>query len=284
MHLTILSRASRSYSTRRLAEAARAAGHRVRVIDPFACTIVLGGGVIRPLYRGRPAPRTHLCIPRLGRSAEEHGLALLRQLALLGIPALNSAEAIARARSRGAALQLLHAHAIPAPPVLLARGTRGVREAVEMLGGCPVILELLGTGGRGGQMRCESAASMIAAMEALLGMGHELLVRPVLKGMRSAARALVVGGRVLALSRGPGLQAKDRARLVALAESAARALELELASVELAEHEGAPRVLRVDTLPSLDHFEKSCGLDLASPIVARAVELAEAKCAARADQ
>ncbi len=54
MKLAILSRNAKLYSTRRLIEAARARGHRVRVLDPLRCYMHIAPGAFRIRYKGKP--------------------------------------------------------------------------------------------------------------------------------------------------------------------------------------------------------------------------------------
>ncbi|HYQ82174.1 MAG TPA: RimK family alpha-L-glutamate ligase, partial [Anaeromyxobacteraceae bacterium] len=58
MHLTVLSRSARIYTTRRLVEAARERGHQVRVVDPLEVELGLGGAGPALYHRRRRFPRT----------------------------------------------------------------------------------------------------------------------------------------------------------------------------------------------------------------------------------
>ena len=53
MKIAILSRNSKLYSTMRLVEAARARGHRVRVLDPLRCYLHIASGQFAVHYKGR---------------------------------------------------------------------------------------------------------------------------------------------------------------------------------------------------------------------------------------
>ena len=105
MHLTVLSRSSALYTTRRIVDAARIAGHRARVIDPLRCELYLRRGEATLTYRRKPLPKTDVCIPRIGQSVQAYGLAVLDQLARQDVPLLNGAYAIARSRNKIRCLQ-----------------------------------------------------------------------------------------------------------------------------------------------------------------------------------
>ena len=77
VHLTILSRRSAIYTTRRLAEAARLRGARVRVVDPLRVELHLEPGAPAALFGKKPLPRTDVVIPRIAPSIQAYGLAVL---------------------------------------------------------------------------------------------------------------------------------------------------------------------------------------------------------------
>jgi len=96
-------------------------------------------------------------------------------------------------------LQLLAASGVPVPATVMAATLRDLREMVELVGGVPVLIKLLTPAERPGVMVCESVQSMEAAMEAVLSMGHNLLVQRYVRRRRERdLRALVVGGRAVA--------------------------------------------------------------------------------------
>src|SRR5512134_3725557 len=77
VHLTVLSRSPAIYTTRRIVEAARARGSRVRVLDPVQVEMKLGVDGPALFYRGGPFPRTDAVIPRVAPSITPYGLAVV---------------------------------------------------------------------------------------------------------------------------------------------------------------------------------------------------------------
>jgi ribosomal protein S6--L-glutamate ligase len=138
-------------------------------------------------------------------------------------------------------------------------------------------------------MVAESLQSMEAALEAVLSMGHNLLVQRYVRRKRERdLRALVAGERVVAwverrprpgrllhtLARGAQLKAvKVPSALDAIAVQAARVVGLEIAAVDLIETEVGPLVFDVNSSPGLKGLERATGKDLALPIIGRAEEL-----------
>ena len=283
MHLILLSKSARFYTVRRIVEAARLRGHTVRVIDPLQCELLLGASGARLFHKGRPFPRASLCLPRLVPSNLRHGLSILEQLESGGVPSLNGSAAVARSRNKLRALQWLASHDVSVPSTILATSVESISRMVAREGGGPVVLRLLRSGEREGVMICETEQSMNAALDALLRLGHGVMVQQYVREERGRdVRALVVGGRVVAAARrvpetgrikrslGHDAQFEKCALSLPvrqLAERAARLLALDLASVDLLEAPSGVRVLEVNSAPSLKGIEGAVRQDLATEIV-----------------
>lgn len=288
MHLTILSRKAGIYTTRRLAQSARLRGARVRVLDPLRVEMHLdeNPGIS---YQQRKLVRTDVLIPRVAPSVQAYGLAVVHHFALMGVPALNDANGIAASRNKMRSLQMLVAAGVPVPPTVMAANAGDLRALVELVGGVPVLIKLLTPGEKPGVMVCETLQSMEAALEAVLSMGHDLLVQRYVRRKRERdLRALVVGDRVTAwverrprpglllhtLARGAKLKAVSvPAALDELAVKAARVVGLDVAAVDLLEAGSGPMVFDVNSSPGLKGLEAATGRDLAMLIVGRAEEL-----------
>jgi ribosomal protein S6--L-glutamate ligase len=288
MHLTILSRKAGIYTTRRLAQSARLRGARVRVLDPLQVEMHLdeAPGVY---YQRRKLVRTDVVIPRIAPSVQAYGLAVVNHFAMMGVPTVNDANGIAASRNKMRMLQLLAAHGVPVPPTVMAATAGDLKALVELVGGVPVLIKLLTPSEKPGVMVCETLQSMEAALEAVLSMGHNLLVQRYVRRKRERdLRALVVGERVIAwverrprpgrllhtLARGAKLKAvRVPAPLDELAVKAARVIGLDVAAVDLLEAGTGPMVFDVNSSPGLQGLEAATGKDLALPIVGRAEEL-----------
>ena len=290
MHLTILSRSPSIYTTSRLVEAARARGHRARVVDPLEVEMGLGGDAPAVFWRRRRFPRADVVIPRIGLSIHQYGLSVVNQLELAGLPVLNGAYGISTSRNKMRSLQLLAAGGIPVPRTVMASDPSGLKEMARLVGGVPVLVKLLAVNEKSGVMICESLQSLEAALEAILGLGQNIVVQQYLRGARGRdLRALVVGGEVVAamrrvppvgrftrdLRRGARFEAVDLpASTARLAVEAARVLRLEVAAVDMLDVRGGPRVFEVNSSPSIREAEVACGVDAAGRIVERAAALA----------
>jgi ribosomal protein S6--L-glutamate ligase len=298
VHLTVLSRSTSIYTTRRLGEAARERGVGVRVVDPLDVELGLGAGGPAVYWRGKRFPRTDVVVPRIGLSVHQYGLAVVNQLELLGLPVLNGSWGIAASRNKMRILQLLAAEGVPVPLTVMASNPSGLKEMVRLVGGTPVMVKLLSSNERSGVMICESLQSLEAALEAILGLGQNIVVQQYLHGRRARdLRVLVVGGEVVAamrrsapvgklskdLRRGARFEAVDLpSRHAGIAVEAARILRLEACAVDMLEVNGGPHVFEVNGSPSIREAESACGVDVAGRIVERALALAGARSPRRA--
>ena len=294
MHVTILSRGETIHSTRRLVEAARALGHRTRVLDPLLLQMGLGAGPPFILADEKPVPRTDVVIPRIAQSINTYGLALVNQYDFAGTPVLNDATSIAQARNKMRLMQLLARSGLPVPPTVIGRGANELRRMVAHVGGLPVAIKIIEGPEKSGVIICESAQALEASLQAVLSMGHNIIVQRYVKpGEGRDLRALVVGGEVLAAVRrhpdrgklrhtlGTGKRV-TRVRLTAeerhIALQSAHVVGLEVAAVDMLDLKvGGTRVFDVHSSPGLRDLEAATGADLATPIVQRALELARTR-------
>lgn len=291
MRVTVLSRSPAIYTTRRLAEAARARGHAVCVLDPVAVELGLGAGSRPALFHlRRPFPRTDVAIPRIAVSVNQYGLAVVKQLELLGVPLVNRAQGISASRNKMRCLQLLSSSGIQVPRTVMAADPSRLKEMVKHAGGVPVLVKLLSANEKGGVVICETMQSLEAALEAILGLGQNIVVQQYVRGARgSDLRVLVVGGRAIAalrrrppvgriattLGRGARCEAARPSPACARAAvAAARVVGLDVCAVDMLDVKGGPLVFEVNSSPGIREVEEACGIDAADAIVAHAEVLA----------
>lgn len=270
-------------------EAARARGHTVQVLDPAKVEMHLDGRSASLYYQRRKLSPCDVVIPRIAQSISIYGLAVVNQFAIRKIPTVNRAEAIAQARNKMRSLQLLSANGVDIPATVMARDAADIREMVDLVGGMPVLVKLLAGQERKGVMVCETLQSLEATLEAILGLGHNLIVQQYVRNTGQDIRVLVVGGEAVAavrrrprvgrlshtLNRGARLERIELtpAQRRAAVEST-RLMELDVAAVDILDVRGQPKVFEVNASPALCQMEAAAGVDLADPIIRRAEEMA----------
>jgi ribosomal protein S6--L-glutamate ligase len=263
----------------------------VRVLDPAQVELGLGPGARPQLFhRSRAFPATDVAIPRIALSINQYGLAVVNQLGILGVPLLNGTQGISASRNKMRCLQLLSASGIRVPRTVMAAHPTGLKEMVKHAGGVPVLVKLLSANERGGVMICETMQSLESALEAILGLGQNIVVQQYVQEAKGRdLRALVVGGRVVgALRRRPavGRISRTLARGARYDEAvlppacaraavvAARVVGLEVCAVDMLDVPGGPLVFEVNSSPGIREVEEACGVDAADAIIARAEALA----------
>ena len=288
--VAILSRNPRLHSTRRLVEASRALGHRVRVLDTLHCNMVLARARPSLFYQGEEVGPVYVVIPRIGASITSYGLAVVNQFDMMGVPVLNDALAIARARDKLRALQLLSRYGLDIPRTAMCRFRDEVAQVVEHVGGLPCIIKLIqGTQGVG-VMIASTMDEVQGMLDTFWDLGQEILLQEfVAESKGRDLRALVIGDRVVAAMRRQARTGEFRsnihrggkARAVTLtreyteaAVKAARVIGLEVAGVDMLESRGGPKIMEVNSSPGFEGLERATKKDIARLYVEHAVEMA----------
>jgi ribosomal protein S6--L-glutamate ligase len=284
MKLAILSRNAKLYSTRRLVEAARERRHTVRVLDPLRCYLRIASDGFGMHYKGRPIGEYGAVIPRIGASVTRYGTAVLRQFELMGSYTPNPSDAIARARDKLRAHQLLAAQGIGLPATVFGDNPDDTADLLSLLGPPPHVIKLNeGTQGAG-VMLTEKLAASRSVIEALRGLYADFLVQEFVAEAGGAdLRCFVVGNRVVASMRRQAPEGDFRSNLhrggsaravrasaaeQAMAVRAAAVLGLGVAGVDMLRSRRGPLVLEVNASPGLEGIEEATGVDIAGAIIA----------------
>ena len=283
MKIAILSRGPRLYSTRRLAEVARARGHEARVVDTLRCYMNMATASPTIRYRGEPLDDFDAVIPRIGASITFYGTAVVRQFEMMGVYAVNESVAISRSRDKLRSMQLLARRDIGLPVTGFAHTTDDIPDLMNMVGGAPLVVKLLeGTQGVG-VVLCETRKAAESVIEAFLGIDVNIMVQEYIAEAGGAdVRCFVIGDRVVAAMRRQAQPGEFRSNLhrggsaetarISPAErrtavAAARAMGLNVAGVDLIRSNHGPLVLEVNSSPGLEGIEDASGIDVASLIV-----------------
>ncbi|MGA9335170.1 MAG: 30S ribosomal protein S6--L-glutamate ligase [Rudaea sp.] len=283
MKIGILSRNAKLYSTRRLVEAARLRGHRVRVLDPLRCYMRIAPSDFAVHYQGRALSDFDAVIPRIGASISFYGTAVLRQLEMMGVFTPNSSDSILRARDKLRSLQLLAREGIGLPATVFGDNPDDTTDLLAMLGEPPHVIKL-NEGAQGqGVLLAEKRSASQSVIEAFRGLYANFLVQEYIGEAEGAdIRCFVVGGRVIAAMRRQAREGEFRSNLhrggsahpveLSVAETdtalhAARSLGLNLAGVDLLRSHRGPLILEVNASPGLEGIEAATGVDVAGDII-----------------
>ena len=283
MKIAILSRNRNLYSTRRLAEAAEARGHSVRIIDVLRCYMDIAPASAVIHYRGAPLERFDAVIPRIGASVTFYGSAVVRQFEMMGVYCVNESVAINRARDKLRSLQLLARRGIGLPVTAFAHSPDDTQDMIKLVGGAPMVIKLIeGTQGRG-VVLAETDHAAASVVDAFRGLNAYFLVQEFIEEAKGAdLRCLVIGGKVVAAMKRQAAPGEFRSNLHrggsasavkltreerATAARAARAIGLNVAGVDLVRTAKGPAVLEVNGSPGLEGIEAATGMDIAARII-----------------
>jgi ribosomal protein S6--L-glutamate ligase len=283
MKIAILSRDPSLYSTRRLAQAARARGHEAQVIDVLRCYMNITS--MRPSmhYKGEDLTGFDAVIPRIGASVTFYGTAVLRQFEMMGVYPLNESVAITRSRDKLRSLQLLARKGIGLPVTGFAHSPDDVQDMLKMVGGAPAVIKLLeGTQGIG-VVLAETEKAAESVIEAFMGLKANILIQEfITEAGGSDIRCLVVGGKVVAAMKRQSREGEFRsnlhrggtASLVKLtpeerstAVRAAAIMGLNMCGVDILRSNHGPVVMEVNSSPGLEGIEKATQKDIASMVI-----------------
>jgi ribosomal protein S6--L-glutamate ligase len=195
----------------------------------------------------------------------------------------NTANGIQSARDKLRANQILSRHNIAMPATAFVRNRADVRQAIERVGGAPVVIKLLeGTQGIGVILAPQVKVAE-AIIETLHSTNQNVLIQKFISESRGRdIRALVVGDRVVAAMRRvaegdefrSNVHRGGRVESVTLspeyeqtAVRSAQIMGLRVAGVDMLEGNDGPLVMEVNSSPGLQGIETATGLDVAGAIV-----------------
>lgn len=286
MHIGILSRNSKLYSTSRLKEAALAHGHSVEIIDCLKCFINITANEPSVHYKSASKQlelKFDAIIPRIGASVTDYGAAVLRQFEVSETYVLNSAVAITRSRDKLRAHQLLARKGVPIPLTSYAHAANATDELIDFVGGAPLIVKTIQSTHGKGVVLAENTKMAIGVINAFRNLDADFLVQEFIREAKgSDIRCFVVGDKVVAAMQrtaqegefrsnlhlgGTAVEVKLKADERALAIKAAKVMGLDIAGVDLIRSSKGPLILEVNSSPGLEGIEKTTGKDVAEHII-----------------
>ncbi|MEJ2119935.1 MAG: 30S ribosomal protein S6--L-glutamate ligase [Alphaproteobacteria bacterium] len=283
MKMLMLARNPNLYSHKRLVEAAEARGHTLDILHTLRVVMNITSHRPEAYYHGEKLTGYDVVIPRIGASITFYGLAVLRQLEMMGMWPLNESVAIGRSRDKLRSVQLLARRGIGLPVTAFAHDPKQSGEVIEIAGGAPVVIKLLeGTQGIGVVLG-ETERSAKSVIEAFRGANVNILVQEFIKEAGGTdIRALVIGERVIAAMKRTGAADDFRSNLHrggsaqsikitpeerSTAVRAARIMGLNVCGVDMLRSNHGPVVMEVNSSPGLEGVEKATGIDVAGKII-----------------
>ncbi len=289
MRIALLSLGAQNYATRRLVDAAFAAGHTPKVLDPFGFYLHIGSPGRRIYYDEDSAEDFDVVLPRLSGATAKYGEEVVAHFEWVGIPVINRSCAIANARNKFRSLRILAQHGVPVPPSFTAASLRFLDRSVRQTGEYPFIMKPFeGTHGKA-ILLLDTPTSLSSAIGAMcVDLHQDYVVQPFIKeSAGNDMRVIVVGGRAVAAMRRTAQEGEFRANIhrggkghpfdlhgeyINVAIRAAEVMGLQIAGVDLLQTAAGPMVLEVNPSPGFKEIEAVTSIKVAEAIIAFAVE------------
>jgi ribosomal protein S6--L-glutamate ligase len=283
LHIGILSRNPNLYSTRRLKEAIESKGHVAHVIDHLKCDINIEQDDPKIFYKGESLDFLDAVIPRIGSSVTYYGAAVVRQFEMMNVFTAVHSQALVRSRDKLRSLQLLASSGVGLPKTVFTNYSKEVDSLIDSVGGAPLIVKLLeGTQGFGVVLAPTKKAAQ-SIIQAFHSMKARVIVQEFIEESKGAdIRAFVVNGRVVGAMKRQSKEGEFRSNLHqggtgtlirlsprerTAAKTAAKAMGLPIAGVDLLQSNRGPLILEVNSSPGLEGIERATQKDIAASIV-----------------
>jgi len=285
MTVLILSKQDRNeYETEKLMASFVAKGIQARCEHPDDFDIVVDRDIHRGIkLRGQDLELPKLVLVRLGAGILPFQLAVVRHFEQAGVLCVNGSTAIETVKDKLRTSQILSRHGIAIPNTMMVRFP--IDEAlVKQNIGFPCVVKVV-TGSYGeGVYLCERQRDFKKLMEFIDNLGNKktMIVQKYM-GHRPGEdlRVLVIGGKVIGAMRRTAPEGDFRANITAggtgskfevtdeieyLARETARALNLDIAGVDLLFDESGFCVCEANSNPGFLGFERYCEIDVADLI------------------
>ncbi len=283
LRILILSRNKSIYSTSRLTEEIENRGHNCLVLDHLKCDIVIEQDRPSVYYQGEEITGIDAVIPRIGASVTFYGTAVVRQFEMMNIFTSVESQALVRSRDKLRSLQILARSGIGLPKTVFTNYSKEVKKIIESVGGAPLIVKLLeGTQGYGVVL-----APTRKAAESIIDAFHSMKARIIVQEFIEEAggadiRAFIVDNKVVGAMKRQGKDGEFRSNLhqggsgtiiklsskeKKAALTAAKAMGLSVAGVDLLQSKRGPLVLEVNSSPGIEGIEKVTEKNIAGEII-----------------
>lgn len=283
MKIAVLSRKAALYSTRRLVEAAKERGHEVEVINHAKCYMLLQTEDPTIYVGDHMVSHFDAIIPRIGASVTFYGSSVIRQFEVQKVFTTLSSLALVRSRDKLRSLQILSRSGIGIPRTAFAKQPSDIKHLINLVGGAPLVIKLLESTQGKGVVLAETAKAARSVIEAFYGLEANIIIQEFIKEAKAEdIRAFVVDGKVVGAMKRKGVEGEFRSNLhkggsaepvkltrkeTSIAVKAAKALNLNIAGVDMLRSDRGPLIIEVNSSPGLEGIETTTGIDIAGEII-----------------
>lgn len=274
-----------AYETRRFIEAGRKHAVNVSVFKPEQFDLIVNcDDRDSVMIDSRTLQLPDFVLTRISGDVNYFTLAVIRHLERLGVPCFNGAEALEAVKDKLHSQQMLAEHNLPVPNTMLGKFPVDI-DMVEQKIGFPVVVKtLVGTHGNG-VFLCETRDKFSDLMHLLNETSpdiHIIFQEFVAASHGRDLRVFVIDGRVIAamkrqskdgnfkanFSRGGAVeQFEVTPEIEELAIESARALNLDIAGVDILFDEEGYQICEANGAPDFRGLESCCNVSVADEIL-----------------
>ncbi len=269
-------------------------GHEPKIYRAEECQIFFDGKTTQMLEVLQKVQLPDVLIPRVDLANRlDLELPLLKQFDLLNVPMVNCYSSILAAKNKLRTMQLLSNAGIDVPNTAVVRKFEYIDQAVEAMGGYPIILKApFGSYGCG-VLIIESSRSLYSSLDFIYentALNLFLIQEYIAESKGADFRAFVIGDKVVASMQRQAREGEFRSNLQLGGESisvelteeekdiavrSTKALDLQIAGVDIIRSKRGPLVMEVNSNAGFKGLTETTQVDIAEEIVKFAVQFAK---------
>ncbi|MBM3210376.1 RimK family alpha-L-glutamate ligase [Candidatus Saccharibacteria bacterium] len=282
MKLAILTRLPHYYTERRLVEEAEKRGHWIETIRYPACYVSLTSEGSEVLYKGEKLSPYDAVISRSFAGSSTYGTAILRQFEVMGSYAPIKSLAINRSIDTLRTMQILTREGVSVPKTVFVREPDQADELIEYVG-LPAVVRVASMR-RENSVLAETRKAVSSVIRAFYVNDATFMLQEYINGETvQYVRAIVVGSSVVASVRknssafaseanDTGDTKFDKIAVLSdeskkVAVKAAKAIGLNICSVDLMVSDGAAKVMTINPYFGIENIEKITKRNVAGKII-----------------
>ena len=274
-----------SYETNRLIEEFQKQDIDIQLVDPNTIDIFVNKDNKKSiLVNGEPSDLPKFVFPRTGSGTTYHIKAVIRHFERMGVPVINSSEAIDNVKDKLYTHQILAQSNLDIPKTMLLKHPIDV-EFVEKNIGFPAIVKTIsGSYGRGVFLaENKKQLKQLLTMAELTKKSYNIVIQEFIKDTWGKdLRVLVVNGKVIGcmmrqaqdddfranITRGgEGFPYEVNEQIEWLSSESSKALNLDIAGVDLLFDNGGYKICEVNSNPGFEGMENYTKKNIAEEIV-----------------
>lgn len=241
---------------------------------------------MKVLYNGKPFPKFDAIIPRVTLLSDiDIETSIMKQLELCGYLMVNRFQSVVNAKNKLRTMQILIDNGLPVPKTIVVRRFEFLDDAIEKVGGVPVVLKMPHGSLGVGVAIVESKRSLHSALDIFWkSRDHQyMMIQEYIKESDGKdVRVFVVGGKIVASMERSAKEGEFRSNISIggsgtpavlsaveedIALRAAKAMRLQVAGVDLLRSGQGPLVMEVNANPGVSGITEVTGIDVPAEII-----------------